>query len=185
MRLVPPGRAGCVGFIVARDLPSSFEEAEAGGPRNRGSAAEAQQRQRVAACGGPLRRVAAFLLNSGGSRTRFQISGSRFLLARVVGRCRNPSFFESDGCFVHLDHSQASGNPVKVGDGCATVTGYKLPQPLVSQETGKAGARFQARSQDIGLAVLVMALEPAQAGRLFCFGGRLLRQREGWGQPGA
>ena len=60
-------------------------------------------------------------------------------------------------------HSQASGNPVRIGDGCATVTGYKLPQPLVSLETGKAGARFQARSQDIGLAVLVMAVRAGQA----------------------
>ena len=57
---------------------------------------------------------------------------------------------------VRHGHSLASGNPVRIGDGCATVTGYKLPEPLVSQETGKAGARFQARSQDIGLAVLVM-----------------------------
>jgi hypothetical protein len=24
-----------------------------------------------------------------------------------------------------------SGNPVKIGDGCATVTGYKLPMPLI------------------------------------------------------
>jgi hypothetical protein len=49
---------------------------------------------------------------------------------------------------------------VRIGDGCATVTGYKLPQPLVSQEAGKAGARFQARSQDIGLAVLVRVPSP-------------------------
>src|ERR1041385_4132110 len=45
---------------------------------------------------------------------------------------------------VHQEHSQASGNPVKIGDGCATVTGYKLPQPLVCLiETGKAGVRFK------------------------------------------
>ena len=25
-----------------------------------------------------------------------------------------------------------SGNPVKIGDGCATVTGYKLPMPLIA-----------------------------------------------------
>jgi hypothetical protein len=55
---------------------------------------------------------------------------------------------------------------VRIGDGCATVTGYKLPQPLVSGKTGKAGARFQARSQDIGLAVLVVAFIAIQAGRL-------------------
>src|SRR5712671_2111234 len=58
-------------------------------------------------------------------------------------------------CF-HLSHSQASGNPVRIGDGYATVTGYKLPRPLVSREAGKAGARSHARSQDIGLVVLVV-----------------------------
>jgi hypothetical protein len=57
---------------------------------------------------------------------------------------------------------------VRIGDGCATVTGYKLPQPLDSSETGKAGVRFQARSQDIDLAVLVTALSVRQAGRLLC-----------------
>jgi hypothetical protein len=88
-------------------------------------------------------------------------------------------FFETDGPVVHPQHCQTSGNPVKIGDGCATVTGYKLPKPLVSPETGKAGARFQARSQDIGLAVLVMALHAGQAGRLSYVGGQLLRQREG------
>jgi hypothetical protein len=67
-------------------------------------------------------------------------------------------FFERGGLDIRLGHSQASGNPVRIGDGCATVTGYRLPEPLVSEEAGKAGARFQARSQDIGLAVLVMAL---------------------------
>ena len=45
---------------------------------------------------------------------------------------------------------------MKIGDGCATVTGYKLPRPLVRHRTGKAGARPHARSQDIGLDVLVM-----------------------------
>ena len=55
---------------------------------------------------------------------------------------------------------------MKFGDGCATVTGYKLPQPLVSTEIGKAGVRFQARSQDIGLAVLVVAFRVGQASRL-------------------
>jgi hypothetical protein len=35
-----------------------------------------------------------------------------------------------------------SGNPVKIGDGCATVTGYKLPLPLI-HGIGKAGARFK------------------------------------------
>ena len=57
-----------------------------------------------------------------------------------------------------------------IGDGCATVTGYKLPQPLVSVEAGKAGARFHARSQDIGLAVLVAAFIAEQVGCLFYVG---------------
>ena len=57
---------------------------------------------------------------------------------------------------------------MRIGDGCATVTGYKLPKPLVSSETGKAGVRFQARSQDIDLAVLVTALSARQAGCLLC-----------------
>src|SRR5664279_1199922 len=61
-----------------------------------------------------------------------------------------------------------SGNPVRIGDGCATVKGYKLPKPLVSSETGKAGVRFQARSQDIDLAVLVAAFAAGQARRLAC-----------------
>jgi len=71
---------------------------------------------------------------------------------------------------------------VRIGDGCATVTGYKLPLPLVPQSgTGKAGARFQARSQDTGLAVLVVVCNAVQP--LMFSGGvvlrQLLRQREG------
>src|SRR5258705_4151171 len=38
-----------------------------------------------------------------------------------------------------------SGNPVRIGDGCATVTGYKLPWPL-TQCVGKAGARSGPKS---------------------------------------
>jgi len=60
-----------------------------------------------------------------------------------------------------------SGNPVKVGDGFATVTGYKLPRPLVLS-TGKAGVRFEARSQDTGLIVLVRLL-PAERLKRQCF----------------
>ena len=52
---------------------------------------------------------------------------------------------------------------MKIGDGCATVTGNKLPKPLVSSEARKAGVRLLARSQDIGLAVLVAALKAVQA----------------------
>ena len=52
---------------------------------------------------------------------------------------------------------------MRIGDGCATVTGYKFPKPLVSDEAGKAGVRYQARSQDIGLAVLVVASKAERA----------------------
>src|SRR5580704_6390596 len=39
-----------------------------------------------------------------------------------------------------------AGNPVKIGDGCATVTGYNLPKPLVPRSgAGKAGERFETR----------------------------------------
>ena len=48
-----------------------------------------------------------------------------------------------------------SGNPVEFGDGCATVTGYELHQATAS--SGKAGARFEAPSQDIGWSVLILA----------------------------
>ena len=48
---------------------------------------------------------------------------------------------------------------MRIGDGCATVTGYRLPLPLFSPTCvwacGKAGARHKARSQDTGLVVLV------------------------------
>jgi hypothetical protein len=43
---------------------------------------------------------------------------------------------------------------VRIGDGCATVTGYKLPKPLVPPGPGRR-ERGQAPSQDIGLVVLV------------------------------
>ena len=39
-----------------------------------------------------------------------------------------------------------TGNP-GIGDGCATVTGYKLPKPLIESDR-EGGARFEARSQD-------------------------------------
>src|SRR5436309_6665706 len=67
-----------------------------------------------------------------------------FDLSKLSPGCKQKVFFESDGLSVHLHHSQASGNPVRIGDGCATVTGYKLPQPLVCLiEIGKTGVRFK------------------------------------------
>src|ERR1051325_5305160 len=46
-----------------------------------------------------------------------------------------------------------SGNPVRIRDGYATVTGYKLPMPLISRSGRRE--RGQAPSQDTGLVVLV------------------------------
>jgi hypothetical protein len=94
----------------------------------------------------------------------------RFFLAGAGEPTTNEVFFETGGLVVHHQHCQTSGNPVRIGDGCATVTGYKLPEPLVSSETGKAGVRFQARSQDIGLAVLVVAPIAGQAESLSWLG---------------
>ncbi len=45
--------------------------------------------------------------------------------------------------WVRYCHSQASGNPVKIGDGCATVTGYRLPLPLVYQKPGRRERGFE------------------------------------------
>ena len=47
-----------------------------------------------------------------------------------------------------------SGNPVRIGDGCATVTGYKLPKPLAAIQPGRR-ERGHARSQDTDLIALV------------------------------
>ena len=38
-----------------------------------------------------------------------------------------------------------SGNPVKIGDGYATVTGYKLPQPLVNSREGGSEVKPEVR----------------------------------------
>jgi|GEM_PF-2846169 hypothetical protein len=38
-----------------------------------------------------------------------------------------------------------SGNPVKIGDGYATVTGYKLPQPLVKSREGGSEVKPEVR----------------------------------------
>jgi hypothetical protein len=48
---------------------------------------------------------------------------------------------------------------VEIGDGCATVTGYKLPKPLSALKGEReGGARSEARSQDTGLAALVVII---------------------------
>ncbi len=46
------------------------------------------------------------------------------------------------------------GNPVKTGDGSATVSGDKPPYATCGN-AGKAGVRFAARSQETGPSMLV------------------------------
>src|ERR1043166_4744313 len=53
---------------------------------------------------------------------------------------KSTTLFENDGRYVRLHHRQTSGNPVRIGDGCATVTNYKLPRPLVSNRDREGGS---------------------------------------------
>ena len=48
-------------------------------------------------------------------------------LAREAIWRRRGMFFERTDLLSAIKHNLASGNPVRIGDGCATVTGYKLP----------------------------------------------------------
>src|SRR6267378_1385523 len=52
-----------------------------------------------------------------------------FRLAFLSTSVKSKTLFENDGRFVRLYHCQTSGNPVRIGDGYATVTNYKLPRP--------------------------------------------------------
>jgi len=63
---------------------------------------------------------------------------------------------------------------VGIEDGCATVKGYELPQPLEVWTSGKAGVRFEALSQDTALAGLVGLVEAGFAR----FARQLLRQEK-------
>jgi len=74
---------------------------------------------------------------------------NQFPLPLLCPGVKSTTLFENDGGYVRLHHRQTSGNPVRIGDGCATVTGYKLPQPLVTSREGgsedggpKSGYRF-------------------------------------------
>ena len=73
---------------------------------------------------------------------RLVFARRRIHWALFVGSPKTDALFENDGRGDHLYCSSMSGNPVKIGDGYATVTGYKLPMPLIDW-IGKAGARFK------------------------------------------
>jgi hypothetical protein len=61
---------------------------------------------------------------------------------------------------------------VRFGDGCATVSGYELPQPLERRRSGKAGARFEARSQDIECVHARLGFVPAICRRVARFSAK-------------
>jgi hypothetical protein len=64
-----------------------------------------------------------------------------FVTANDVGFVSNFGFRVSGlPVSVHSSHSQASGNPVKIGDGCATVTGYRLPRATGSERNREGGS---------------------------------------------
>jgi hypothetical protein len=63
---------------------------------------------------------------------------------------------------------RVSGNPVGIGDGCATVSGDKLSE-TTGLRAGKVKVRFEAASQDTGSEVLVRALP--RKGRV-CFSAK-------------
>lgn len=70
---------------------------------------------------------------------------SKKVLARDGARLRSVVFFERGGLVEPVDHhTQASGNPVKFRDGCATVTGDKLPQPLVRTRNREGGSEVRS-----------------------------------------
>jgi hypothetical protein len=51
----------------------------------------------------------------------------KIVLADFYFARRNKLFFETNERLLIQHRSQMSGNPVKIRDGCATVTGDKLP----------------------------------------------------------
>ena len=70
--------------------------------------------------------------------TNWKISHvEKFLLAFSPGGSKKDAFFESANHVFALYRNPMSGNPVKIGDGCATVTGYKLPMPLIAIRSGR------------------------------------------------
>lgn len=82
-----------------------------------------------------------------------------YLTPRPKGLTRAALFERSRGPFDRPRSTnlagQCCGNPVQIGDGCATVTGDKLPKGHCAGRRGKAGVRLAARSQETGWPVLV------------------------------
>src|SRR5205085_624936 len=88
----------------------------------------------------------------------FAFSAVKFLLSFFRARPTTSALFENDERRFICMAVRCLGNPVKVGDGCATVTGYELPQPLVQLDR-EGGSEVEARSQDTGRIALVGSSE--------------------------
>ena len=80
-----------------------------------------------------------------------------FAWQTLAGTLTEGQFFERIGRkFNPNHHGQMTGNPVGIGDGCATVTGYKLPKPLIDSDreggseirSPKSGYRFGCARRD-------------------------------------
>ena len=86
-------------------------------------------------------------------------------------------FFDTQGWFAILQRNQATGNSVKVGDGRATVTGYKFPRPLVGIDW-EGGNKI--RSPKSGYRLVCARPDPVETRPSGpALQGQLLRQREG------
>lgn len=68
-------------------------------------------------------------VESGAGREKSPPQPNISLASRARGRTKKMLFETGERC-VRLKRSAMSGNAVKIGDGCATVTEYELPQPL-------------------------------------------------------
>jgi hypothetical protein len=68
----------------------------------------------------------------------------KLFLGKKFIRRRNELFFEMDGRWSIRHRSQTSGNPVKIRDGCATVTATNSQGHCSAVRDGKAGRRFEA-----------------------------------------
>ena len=80
------------------------------------------------------------------------------------------------GVFFENLFVASAGNLVRIEDGCATVTGYNLPRPLIRKDW-EGGS--EVRSPEVRTSELVMLVRPKLPPRVRKTILALLRQREG------
>src|ERR1700690_300042 len=76
-----------------------------------------------------------------GRRSNFP---SKYMLADFYFARTNGLFFEMNERLLVHHRSQMSGNPVKIRDGCATVTATNSQGHCSAARNGKAGRRYEA-----------------------------------------